>query len=284
MNLLRATRTTLQRATRRPPRSVFALAGRVAPRATARFVADQFLRPPRSAPSTDAERAFATRLRPVEIDPDVFVAELGDGPPVLLVHGWGFRGTRLHALAEAVVASGRRAVLLDLPGHGRSAGHHLSPPAAATTLLRVGQVLGPFEAVIGHSFGGAVAGTASARGLPTSRLVMIGSPSAYARVFDRVLDDLGIEGPVRGHAFDALEAKVGVPVRSVDVARTAQDAGDRALLIVHDPEDREVPFDEALRNARLWPNAELLRVEGAGHRRILGRADVQEAVLAFIDR
>ena len=41
------------------------------------------------------------------------------------------------------------------------------------------------------------------------------------------------------------------------------------LLVLHDPEDREVPFEEGAEVARRWPGAELRPVAGLGHLRIL---------------
>ncbi len=41
------------------------------------------------------------------------------------------------------------------------------------------------------------------------------------------------------------------------------------LLVLHDPEDREVPFEEGAELARSWPGAELRRMSGLGHLRIL---------------
>jgi pimeloyl-ACP methyl ester carboxylesterase len=41
------------------------------------------------------------------------------------------------------------------------------------------------------------------------------------------------------------------------------------LLVFHDPDDREVPFDEGAELARHWPGAELRPAGGLGHLRIL---------------
>ena len=257
---------------------------RVAPGWTARYVVSRFLQPPRSRATRPAEVAFAEHIEPVQLADDLFVAEVGRGAPVLLVHGWGSRATRLHAIARAIADGGRRAVLVDLPGHGRSAGRTVSPPDAATALLRVGRALGPFDAVVGHSFGGAAAALALARGLPAARLVMIASPSAYARVFDRVLDRVGLEGPARDRAVQELERRIGQPLRDVDVEVVAPRLSDRPLLVAHDPADDEVPFEDALRNARVWAGAELLRLDGAGHRAILEQPDLHRALLGFLER
>ena len=49
------------------------------------------------------------------------VTRVGDGPPLALVHGWGFAAPALHGLAGALAAT-RTVELVDLPGHGASRG------------------------------------------------------------------------------------------------------------------------------------------------------------------
>lgn len=265
-------------------RAGLSFAARLTPSAAARYVVGRFLRPPRTRAARPEEVAFAAEVRRVELGDDLYVAEVGSGAPVLLVHGWGSRSTRLYAVARAVADSGRRAVLVDLPAHGRSAGRTLTPAAAASALLRVAAVIGPLEAVVGHSFGGAAAALALARGLPAARIAMIGSPSSYARVFERVLDQVGLEGPARARATTELERRLDAPLASIDVGAVAPRVADRPLLVAHDPDDAEVPFEDALRNMRVWPRAELLRVEGAGHRGILERPELHEALAGFLER
>ncbi|HEX2123879.1 MAG TPA: alpha/beta hydrolase [Thermoanaerobaculia bacterium] len=53
-------------------------------------------------------------------------------------------------------------------------------------------------------------------------------------------------------------------------------------MIVHDRNDREVPWQEGSDAARAIPNAELVTVEGLGHRRILADAGVIARVVAFV--
>ena len=41
------------------------------------------------------------------------------------------------------------------------------------------------------------------------------------------------------------------------------------MLLIHDRDDRETPYEEGAAVARAWPGAELVSTEGLGHRRIL---------------
>ena len=73
-----------------------------------------------------------------------------------------------------------------------------------------------------------------------------------------------------GVAFDDLQAH---NQRAV-IARPA--------LIVHDVEDREVPWSEGERYARYWPDSRLLSTQGLGHNRIADDAGVIAAALRFL--
>lgn len=82
---------------------------------------------------------------------------VGDGLPVLLLHGWGTNIESMQPVAQLLAPKGYRVHMLDLPGFGRSA---LPPEAwgvAEYTQLVVHYLdnvnLKPVN-VIGHSFGG----------------------------------------------------------------------------------------------------------------------------------
>jgi pimeloyl-ACP methyl ester carboxylesterase len=79
--------------------------------------------------------------------------EGGEGPPLLLVHGFGGAAWNFSELAPLL--PGRRLIIPDLPGHGASS------PLPAPTLTGFADVLaeildGPVD-VLGHSLGGVVA-------------------------------------------------------------------------------------------------------------------------------
>lgn len=80
-----------------------------------------------------------------------------DLPPVILIHGAG--GTHLNWPAEMRRMPGQRVIVVDLPGHGRSAGFgQQSILAYAEGLRGFLDELGLHEAVlVGHSMGGAIA-------------------------------------------------------------------------------------------------------------------------------
>jgi pimeloyl-ACP methyl ester carboxylesterase len=100
-----------------------------------------------------------------------FVA--GEGPVILLVHGWGGWASRLGAFVRPLVETGRQVVAMDLPAHGSSPGSQTNPFEMAEALLKVAGSAGPIHALISHSFGGLVSLLAMERGLKPGTAVFL---------------------------------------------------------------------------------------------------------------
>lgn len=118
--------------------------------------------------------------------------DLGAGRPVVLLHGfaadsevnWGRSG-----LPEALVEAGRRVVLLDARGHGRSDKPRevaaYADAAMATDLDRLVEHLGEEADAVGYSMGAIVALVASARDAPIRSIVAGGIGDATVRRLGR---------------------------------------------------------------------------------------------------
>jgi pimeloyl-ACP methyl ester carboxylesterase len=106
------------------------------------------------------------RARSVEVDgARVLVAELGAGPPVVLIHGLG--GTFRYWLESARrLARHYRVLVVDVPGFGGSdpAAVPFSMVAAGERVLAASEALGARRPVlVGHSLGGPIAALVAAR-------------------------------------------------------------------------------------------------------------------------
>ena len=202
-------------------------------------------------------------------------------PYVLFAHGWSSHGTRFLPWVPALRAAGYAVVAFDQPAHGRSTGERTTLPDFACTLFAVAQRFGPAKAVVAHSLGGAAASVALARGLRAERAVLIApaaDPEAAAHRFARL-----IRLPERlwRALIASFENTVGVTFDELQAHRTVPRIACPAL-IVHDVEDREVPWSEGERYARYWADSRLLSTQGLGHNRIAGDAGVIDATLRFL--
>lgn len=121
----------------------------------------------------------------VESDVEVFVQDVGEGPAVVIIPGFGMDHAVWDRQVREIVESGRRVLCLDQRGHGRSSkpfGDRYSIPRLA---LDLAAVLDAHDvrhaAVVGWSFGGLVALRFAAQNPKrVDRLVMVGSNGVSA--------------------------------------------------------------------------------------------------------
>ncbi len=263
-------------------RAGFAAADAFAPSLASLAAERLFLTPPRRKPSRREREALSGG--------DPFVVEsgkdrlrawrFGSGPAVLLVHGWGGRSGQMAAFIPPFVDAGCSVVAFDAPAHGGSTGRLSSGIAFAEAVAAVATSVGA-RAAIGHSMGAAGIGWAIARGLALDTAVMLAPPrgaSAYFRVF---CDALALREPAR----DALRARIrrryGHTPEEFDLPRAGVGTS-TPLLVVHDRNDRDVPFADGEAIATAWPGAALLTTEGLGHKGILRNASVADRASAFV--
>lgn len=206
---------------------------------------------------------------------------LGQGPRVVLVHGWNSRGAHLLAWAPALLAAGLSVTLFDLPGHGDSTGHAASVVHAGRALRALAADLGPVHAVVGHSMGSAAALWAFAQGLQVTRSVHLAGPSSLTPMVNGIAAGHGLSTPEHQAFTGWVEGFIDTPIRSVDLDHL-QPGLRHPALIVHDAEDRVVPFAASQALHAAWPGSRLERVTGLGHRRVLTDPEVIARGAAFI--
>ena len=202
-------------------------------------------------------------------------------PYVLFAHGWSSHGMRFQPWVARLRAAGFAVVAFDQPAHGRSSGTRSHLPEFACTLFAVVHRHGPAAAVIGHSLGGAAVAVALARGLPAARAILIAPAADPVDATLRFGRLLRLPERICRRMIAGFEAAIGITFDELQAHRNAPWIGCPAL-VVHDLEDREVPWHEGERYARLWPDARLVNTRGLGHNRIVDDAGVIATGLAFL--
>jgi pimeloyl-ACP methyl ester carboxylesterase len=206
----------------------------------------------------------------------------GVGPTVLLVHGWEGRGSQLGAFVAPLVAAGMSVVAFDAPGHGDSPDHRLYLTDLADCVAGAAYALGPLHGIIAHSFGAAGVLLAHARaGVEAPRNVMVAPNVLIDEAVRRFAKLVGLDDTDRLALEHRLAVHTGVAIEALALDRLAAPRSD-ALLVVHDRDDREVPFFHGDRLAATWPNAQLRSTTALGHRRILRDPDVIAAAIELV--
>lgn len=215
-----------------------------------------------------------------------------DGPPlatVFVLHGIRDRRESMRGLGHMLAAHRLRAVLVDLRGHGRSTGDHLTYgvfdrddlATVASTLAAEGRVAEPFAA-FGFSYGAATAIQWSASD-PRLRAVVAVAPFASlraivpeytplplpARYVDSCVDRAGREA-----GFDPDRAS---PEHAVTTTATP-------LLLVHGDADERIPIAHSRRiAAAAGGHAELVVVHGATHESVFAAPEIADRAIPWLE-
>ena len=278
-------KSTNVRSAHRAPRALragMAALGALAPPLAARLGERLFMTPPRH-PSPDRELEALTGAEPLAVPFQggrLQAWRFGEGPAVLLVHGWGGRGGQMTPLVPALREKGCSVVTFDAPAHGLSSGRLATVPlfgeAAAEVATRVGA-----RAAVGHSMGAAGLSVALLRGLPLDAAVFLAPPRSPAGFFQAFSRALGLRPGVERAARERLERRVGMPLVEFDLPRMAGRQS-TPLLVVHDRDDREIPWTDGAAIAAAWPGARMMTTERLGHRRILRDPAVAAHAASFV--
>jgi pimeloyl-ACP methyl ester carboxylesterase len=239
----------------------------------------------RRQPGSAAEQSAAGNAERLTLPVDgipIAVYRWGTGPAVVFVHGWSGRATQVAAFVEPLTAAGFCLIAFDAPAHGKTPGRRTNILEFAAALQATAAAYGPLHGVITHSFGGMVLAYALQAGLVVGRVVCIGTPARLEFLVERFGRMLTLPDPVLADLRRRLERRFAANVWEL----MSTDSNARALtvpaLIVHDRDDREVPWQQGERIAAAWPGAQWLATRGLGHRRILQDAATVRAVTDFL--
>lgn len=255
-----------------PPwlRTGMRFASTVAPGATARLARKLFFTPMRARLRDEEREVLARGERfSLEVGGQRVVGRVwGEGPTVFLMHGWGGHSGQMTPFVDTTVAAGFRVVALDLPGHGESAGSVSSLVHFASALVRAAALFRPVHGLVAHSFGAAAGTYALSSGLAVERAVFFAPPAGFESFWARFRAGVGVSQVIMDRMLHEAEEWLHVSFEGIGPVSLAPRMT-VPLLVLHDPEDREVPFEEGAELARRWPGAELRRMSGLGHLRIL---------------
>ncbi|WP_338871927.1 alpha/beta hydrolase [Myxococcus stipitatus] len=259
-------------------------AGRVAPGLTAAWADGLFRTPMRPRRSKTSEGVLA-RGRPKRLrlgGEEVASWSWGEGPRVLLVHGWSGYGGQLTAFVEPLVSAGYSVVTYDAPGHGKSTGRTSSLPEMAEVVADVAEAVGGVSAVVAHSLGAAATAVAMRDGLRVERAVFVSPPADPRHGIQAFARTLGFSDEVWMRMEQRIEQKFRMKLSDLALPLFVPSLGHVPLQVFHDVEDAEVSVVDGEAVAHAWPGARLTLTEGLGHNRILYASHVVSQAVAFL--
>ncbi len=207
----------------------------------------------------------------------------GQGPGVLMVHGWGGRGAQFHKFVDPLVQAGYTAIVFDGPGHGSSGGRTANYFVFTDT---VRAFLSPelglnIQGIIGHSFGAGAIINSLDKNQSSLNTVCIAPMLRLRELMLHTFERLGVPQKIFNAMIGSYEMRYGYSLVKDNPHRLIGRIS-APILIIHDAGDRTAAYADSRETAIAYDHIALFTTRGLGHRRILSDARVIDAALIHI--
>ncbi|MCO1335677.1 alpha/beta hydrolase [Microbulbifer sp. OS29] len=264
--------------------AIMQLTGRLSPNLSASIALYLFSRP-RRFPDSEREKVQLDQARKIHYQGALGTVNTawswGEGPVVILCHGWEAKAAKMAALAMVIAGQGFQAVAMDASAHGHSGGKRCNFDIMAKDIHALAGQFPEVFAIVGHSMGGMMAMRAREFGLKAQRYVVLGSPSAPLPIIEIMKAMLKVSPETAEICQDRVAAQIGLTWQELLQCKMYTPE-DTPLLMIYDTEDDEVPIFHGERIHKTWPAAELVKTTGLGHRKLVWDIEVIQTVLDFL--
>lgn len=225
--------------------------------------------------------AKRTQLSWHDLDISVYVWE-GNGPTILLAHGWESNASRWSYLLKDLRAQDYTVIALDAPAHGNSGGKVFNAVLYSEFISETVKYFKP-EVLIGHSVGGmASIFCLHNYQLPSvTKLISLGAPAHFDGVFSRYKNMMGYNHRISKGMERLVVERFGKTTDYFSAANFTKDFEIKGLII-HDKKDKIIPYEDALLFSNKFKNSELITTEGFGHS--LKDNSLTPKIIDFINR
>ena len=200
---------------------------------------------------------------------------------ILLVHGWSGRGTQLYNIADKVLENKMMVISFDGPAHGLSTGKSTSIIEFIKCIRQLEKDYGPFDAAIGHSFGGMALLNAVSEGLKIDNLVIIGADNSIDEIIKSEVKKYSLRPIVAKKLVKLLNKQLGVNIEDYSSENASKNVN-IPTLVINDSEDKYVDVSSAITIRQNLKYGELLMTNGLGHHKILKDPVIIQRIIDFI--
>ncbi|MCK0130892.1 alpha/beta hydrolase [Flavobacteriaceae bacterium F08102] len=254
----------------------------------AKFALNIFMTPPKFAtPEREQMMQKSVKAIPFEvpqIDRKIMVYEYGFSKTrILLAHAWAGRATQLYEIADKLLENGMMVITYDGPAHGLSEGTRTHILENTACMDAINEKFGPFEAAIGHSFGGISLMIAQAKKPMFPKLITLGIAAYTDKIIEDFIHKLELNSKVCNALIQRIEKDQPGGINETSAAEAAKKIN-VPTLIIHDTDDTDVDVSNAYKIRQNLKQGRLLITNGLGHRRIIRDFNTIVNIIKFIQR
>ncbi|MEZ4857130.1 MAG: alpha/beta hydrolase [Gelidibacter sp.] len=206
---------------------------------------------------------------------------LGEGKTILLVHGWESNSARWKLLISKLKKKKYHIIALDAPAHGNSGSKTFNVLLYSEFINVVVKRFNP-EIIIGHSVGGmaSVFFQHKYKIETIQKIILLGTPSEFTDVFKRYTDMLGYNQRMILQLNTTIIERFGDTPEQFSTAKYLETINSEGLII-HDEDDKIIPYQDALLIKNSFKNSKLITTKGLGH--ALNNETVTSYIYDFIE-
>ncbi len=264
-------------------RALFPFVEAIAPALAVKWAVHLFLTPFQFG-FTPSEKTQLSKFKISDLKLSRFTVkmyEVGQGPTIICLHGWAGRGMQFHRMALEMSKLGYRFILVDAPAHGMSQGKMTNIFEFEEVFNEIKAQQNDVVAVVGHSLGAAAISLAISEGSHVPAFVSLGAPV----VAKDILEDFAIKLNITAKTVEGIRRKA-VSEFSRTFESVAMESTFKKMncpvLALHGTEDVDVPVYHLDVLRGLYPETEIRKIEGIGHRRILKDDRVFEEIKTWL--
>jgi hypothetical protein len=211
----------------------------------------------------------------------------GQGPLVVLMHGWSGSGTQYRYFIPRLCAAGFQVAAFDAPAHGSHPGKQANVLDFADTLVAIQQQIGAINSVIAHSLGSMAAVLATHRGLKPGCMVLLAPHLDVATMVNSYAETMNISPGLAS----MLREKAISHIQKIFKIENAWDLLTPRMLLegqyingmlMFDSEDEEISQAHFNEIESVWQPQEVLKTSGLGHFRIFKDHQLIDRVVGFL--
>jgi pimeloyl-ACP methyl ester carboxylesterase len=210
------------------------------------------------------------------------IYQAGIGPTVLLVHGWEGSAYSYSEISEQLVNAGYRVLVFDFPAHGQSSGKKTNLEELQRFIKQLSNKEQDLHAIIGHSFGAFATAYAIAHNLIVKQFISISSPVDMDFIVDTLCETIGASANTKQRLISKIEDILKTPYENASIEKNKLLSKVKGMII-HDQNDKLVPFKQAKQLSNMWPNATFVTTTGLGHSRILKDNSVISKIIEYLN-
>ncbi len=204
----------------------------------------------------------------------------GDGPTVLLMHGWESNTFRWRNFIPMLEAEGYNIIAFDAPAHGNTSGAMFNVPLYAECAQKVIATYEPTY-IVAHSIGGMTMlyNQYQYPNEQVQKLVSLGAPSELSDFMRQYKRTLGLNTRLMDGLEDYFVQNFNFGFADFSSPKFAREISKKGLLI-HDELDAIAPIWSSEQVHAQWKDSVFIKTRGLGHS--LHQDKVRNQIVAFL--